>query len=139
MLSSGELVFGRAKLADVVIDWDGSTSSKHFKILKNFDQFVLHDLGSTNGTFVNGNPVTSCQLNDADKILAGSTIFTCHIMRPSNVEGSIGDSGSGFDPFANVVTAPKQRKKPDQPVAELKNRQTVASKVVLHEVPQNEK
>jgi pSer/pThr/pTyr-binding forkhead associated (FHA) protein len=46
------------------INWDGRTAT-------------LNDLGSTNGTTVNGNPVQTWQLNDGDVIRVGhsSLIF----------------------------------------------------------------
>lgn len=37
---------------------------------------MLHDLKSTNGTFVNGNRINEATLKEADKILIGSTINT---------------------------------------------------------------
>ena len=52
-LSNQTLIFGRTSVSDVLLDWDGLVSSRHFKILKDQDRFVLHDLGSTNGTLVN--------------------------------------------------------------------------------------
>jgi pSer/pThr/pTyr-binding forkhead associated (FHA) protein len=118
-LSSGELVFGRTK-GDVVIDWDASTSSRHFKIEKQSERFFLHDLGSTNGTFVNGNTVTSVQLNHGDKVLAGSTLFAVHMLAPAPIasprfvpapESSI-ESSKDFDPYAEVKTAPREKLKP---------------------------
>jgi pSer/pThr/pTyr-binding forkhead associated (FHA) protein len=119
-LSSGELVFGRTQ-GDVVTSWDRSTSSRHFKIEKNVDRFVLNDLGSTNGTFVNGKAVNTCQLNDADRIQIGDTFFSVQILnsaateRPFNSE----ESSAFFDPYANVVTAPKRKKVVEtQPPAE---------------------
>ncbi len=38
-------------------------------------QIHLHDLGSTNGTYVNGTRVQTHTLHDRDKIMIGSTIF----------------------------------------------------------------
>lgn len=110
-LSSGELVFGRTQ-GDVVTSWDRSTSSRHFKIEKNVDRFVLQDLGSTNGTFVNGNAVNTCQLNDADRIQIGDTFFSVHLLNAAGPERQFnGEESSGFfDPYANVVTAPKRKK-----------------------------
>lgn len=131
MLSTGELVFGRAKSADVLLDWDLSTSSKHFKIEKNGEHFVLHDLGSTNGTFVNGMSVTSSQLNHLDKILAGSTLFEVNV---AGLSDSSTGSNSNFDPFSMVKAAPKKRAPiPDSELLE-KPRGTVSPDVILRQV-----
>ena len=48
-----ELIIGRADECDVVID-DRQVSRRHARIRQKGDQYVLEDLGSKNGTFVNG-------------------------------------------------------------------------------------
>lgn len=40
---------------------------------------LLKDLGSTNGTLVNGRPTSSCQLQDGDEIQVGDTRLTIMI------------------------------------------------------------
>ncbi len=134
VFSTGELIFGRANSVDVVIDWDRSTSSKHFKIESNAGKFVLHDLGSTNGTFVNGTPVTSSQLNHGDKILAGSTIFVVHIPELSEAADSSSSSSSIFDPYAVVTARPKKAKSREAMKPTEKLRRTVSPDVFLHQV-----
>jgi pSer/pThr/pTyr-binding forkhead associated (FHA) protein len=59
---------GRAEFNDVVIG-DPSVSTSHAKLQRRDDVWVLTDLGSTNGTFVEGEPLTG-EL----AIVAGSTI-----------------------------------------------------------------
>jgi pSer/pThr/pTyr-binding forkhead associated (FHA) protein len=46
-------------------------SRRHIDIYFDGQSAVLHDLGSTNGTTVNGNPVQTWQLNDGDVIRVG--------------------------------------------------------------------
>jgi pSer/pThr/pTyr-binding forkhead associated (FHA) protein len=48
---------GRAEYNDIVIA-DASVSTTHAKLQRRDDVWVLNDLGSTNGTFVEGEPVT---------------------------------------------------------------------------------
>jgi hypothetical protein len=43
---------------------------------------LLKDLGSTNGTFVNGRRVTACELSDGDEIRTGNSVFTVTIGTP---------------------------------------------------------
>ena len=50
---------------------DTGVSRRHFEISWDGHQATLTDLGSTNGTTVNGNPVQSWQLNDGDVIRVG--------------------------------------------------------------------
>lgn len=54
---SGPVVIGRSPDADLVIA-DDFVSGVHAKIVPSADGFVLEDLGSTNGTLVNGQPAT---------------------------------------------------------------------------------
>ncbi len=49
----------------------GSLSRRHARILYLDDRFVVNDLGSTNGTTVNGKRVTSRQLDEGDVIAIG--------------------------------------------------------------------
>lgn len=69
------VVFGRTSASDVVIHWDKLTSSRHFQVRRDGTTLALLDLGSTNGTFVNGNSVRAIQLVDGDRIEAGQTVF----------------------------------------------------------------
>ena len=50
-------------------------SRRHAVIRKVDDRFVLADLGSTNGTAVNGEDVSERALEAGDEITVGSTIL----------------------------------------------------------------
>jgi len=50
-------------------------SRKHAKISTDNDQIVIQDLGSTNGTFVNGEKVKRVRLREGDRILIGTSII----------------------------------------------------------------
>jgi diguanylate cyclase (GGDEF)-like protein len=65
-------VVGRGDKADVRVLDDG-ISREHAAIERDGGKLVLVDLGSTNGTFCNGNKVPRQELNDGDKISIGST------------------------------------------------------------------
>ncbi|MFA6032644.1 MAG: FHA domain-containing protein [Myxococcota bacterium] len=73
-LSSGELVAGRAPDLDLVLVED-MVSRKHAKININGSEIVIQDLGSTNGTFVNGERIKSAKLKVGDRILIGTSIL----------------------------------------------------------------
>jgi pSer/pThr/pTyr-binding forkhead associated (FHA) protein len=64
---------GRAPLNNIVID-NPAVSAQHAIIAKLADSYRLQDLHSTNGTRVNGIPITEVELKDGDKILFGSVI-----------------------------------------------------------------
>ena len=54
---------------------DPSLSPHHFQIARESDRFVLTDLNSASGTFVNGIPVTQRILAPGDQIAAGNSLF----------------------------------------------------------------
>ena len=64
------VTFGRAPDNDIVVG-DPATSGRHGRIEVRGTAFWISDLGSTNGTLVNGEPVIEKQLNHGDLIAIG--------------------------------------------------------------------
>jgi hypothetical protein len=50
-------------------------SRRHAKIIVSDEQIIIQDLGSTNGTFVNGEKIKRAKLNEGDRILIGTSII----------------------------------------------------------------
>jgi len=71
---AGELVIGRSSELDMVLIED-MVSRKHAKLTLASDQITIADLGSTNGTFVNGEKVRRARLKEGDRILIGTSIL----------------------------------------------------------------
>lgn len=69
-LTKDRLTIGRDTASDVVIDHP-VVSKHHAEIVKQNGKFILIDLGSTNGTFVNGIKVKRHQLHELDRIVIG--------------------------------------------------------------------
>ena len=66
---------GRAPRADFVVD-AALVSRVHCRFtLEGHQQLELEDLGSTNGTFVNGKKVAKATLSDGDKLTIGRVQF----------------------------------------------------------------
>jgi len=66
---------GRAPGVDFVVD-AALVSRVHCRLtLTAANQLVLEDLGSTNGTFVNGEKVSKVTLNDGDTLTIGRVEF----------------------------------------------------------------
>jgi uncharacterized protein YegL len=63
---------GRAKANDIVLE-DVAVSSQHCRIRPDDGQFIVHDLRSTNGTFVNDHRVTRSHLRSGDVLKIGET------------------------------------------------------------------
>ena len=69
---------GRAPRADFVVD-AALVSRVHCRFtLKDSNELELEDLGSTNGTFVNGKKVLRATLNDGDKLTVGRVQFVAN-------------------------------------------------------------
>ncbi len=68
-------VFGRSEDADIPID-DPYASEFHARLGIQDDKVIVHDLGSTNGTYVNGRRVTSPRsVVRGDTVQIGKTIL----------------------------------------------------------------
>jgi two-component system cell cycle response regulator len=71
-LGEGETFLGRGQNATVKLMDDG-ISRRHARIFQQGGEVVIEDLKSSNGTIVNGAPVSMQLLKDGDKIRLGST------------------------------------------------------------------
>jgi hypothetical protein len=74
-LSEGALL-GRGDGADIRLE-DAFASTRHARLVPQGDVIVLEDLGSTNGTYLNGEPLRGPQpLHVGDRIKIGDSEFT---------------------------------------------------------------
>lgn len=72
-LSAARVVLGRSRDADVQVD-DANVSRLHCEIVRDgAASWVVADLGSTNGTELNGKRVDRAALTDGDRIVIGGT------------------------------------------------------------------
>jgi predicted component of type VI protein secretion system len=97
VLDKGEMTIGRDTTNDIVIN-DAEVSRKHARILIQGGGFVLEDLGSTNGTFVDGQRLMGPHmLRPGELIMLGENI-------------SLGFEGGQVDMNATVIaSAPSPR------------------------------
>ncbi len=77
LLDKDEITFGRKLTNDISIDHP-TVSGFHGKIKKVGDHFVVEDLNSTNGTFINGRRVKEGQIKDKDQIGVAGHILDFH-------------------------------------------------------------
>jgi diguanylate cyclase (GGDEF)-like protein len=73
-LTRNEVVLGRGSDCDIQVDRD-SVSRRHARVFRNTDQWMVEDLQSTNGSYVNDVPVQNSMLCDADFLKIGAAIF----------------------------------------------------------------
>lgn len=71
-LNRDKITAGKKEDCDLVIE-DRTVSRKHFEIDKEEDSFLLKDLGSTNGTFINETKVREAYLAPGDVIRIGNS------------------------------------------------------------------
>lgn len=74
VLKPGEVLIGRSSQAQLQIDHE-SVSRRHARLMLTDQGVSLSDLGSTNGTYVNDEPITEKQLTNGDLLKVGRTIL----------------------------------------------------------------
>ena len=81
-----EVTIGRVQGNDVMLP-KGNVSKRHSRIVLKDGRFIIVDLKSTNGTYVNGRKITSpLVVKEGDKIYIGDFVLT--------LEGDVSASGS---------------------------------------------
>lgn len=99
-LEKTEISIGREVGSDVFVNDEG-VSRRHARLTSQFGDYVLEDLGSTNGTFVNGQRATGQRIvKPGDTILLGEKVSLAFEEVP-------------FDP--NATQASLSNKKPPPP------------------------
>ena len=74
-LRPGEMIVGRKSSADIQID-SLAVSGSHAKISTHGDTTTIEDIGSTNGTFINDQKITSHTFKNGDAVQVGKHTIT---------------------------------------------------------------
>jgi pSer/pThr/pTyr-binding forkhead associated (FHA) protein len=74
-LDQQKIVIGRSRDCDIQLA-DANVSRRHAELRQEGASYWIVDLGSTNGTEVNGKRIKRAKLRDGDKIMLGSTEIT---------------------------------------------------------------
>ena len=83
-LSKGDLTIGRDLGNDIVIN-DVEISRKHARLVLQGERYRIEDLGSTNGTFVNGQRlITAHLLVRGDQVSLGENVILVYEVLPLN-------------------------------------------------------
>jgi hypothetical protein len=86
---------GRTARSDYALGEDSYLSGQHFAVENDGAQCRIRDLGSSNGTFVNGDRITDRIVHEGDSIGAGGSTFIVHF-----------DSSSPITESPRVTSAP---------------------------------
>lgn len=74
-LTSQPVTLGRAPNSTLVLE-DDFSSGRHARIFQDQDHWLLEDLNSTNGTYLNGNKINGVKsLSSGDRIRIGRTVI----------------------------------------------------------------
>lgn len=93
------IVIGRSEsLADVAIDDEGM-SKMHFRISREGAAIVVQDLGSSNGTLVNGTSVERARVHHGDTVGAGASLMQFVALR-----------GPATDDATDETSSPKKQR-----------------------------
>jgi len=104
-LSEETLTIGRLADNGLHID-DASVSSHHAEITFEGGEWHLHDSGSTNGTFINGEKVTDAVLRHGDELRIGA-IETVFSSEDGQLEQPLPESSSASAEVARVSSRPE--------------------------------
>jgi len=115
-IRAGTIVrIGRTPKSDYALGEDSYLSSQHFAVECDGTQCRIRDLGSSNGTFVNGERVTEQIVREGDSVVAGGSTFTIHVDASATAAAAAPDSRANTVPTATFPGLPK-RGEPQSPV-----------------------
>ncbi|RYV50708.1 FHA domain-containing protein [Pengzhenrongella frigida] len=77
LLDAEKTVAGRSVDADIFLD-DVTVSRRHAEFVREGDDFVVRDIGSLNGTYINRNRIDSAVLRSGDEVQIGKYRLTFH-------------------------------------------------------------
>jgi hypothetical protein len=110
--SEGALVFGRDSSCDVCLS-DPFVSRRHARIIKDGNAYIVEDLGSVTGTFVDGariNDLCVASIRDGTRIVIGATEMIVSLTDAAVVETGLGNFAmwgqSHSDDLGDVLKSP---------------------------------
>ena len=104
-----EVTIGRVQGNDIVLP-KGNVSKRHARIVLKDGKFIIVDLKSTNGTYVNGRKITSpLVVKDSDKIYIGDFIVGVDESASADSEPVEAGAAPGGPPADRLVASPDVR------------------------------
>lgn len=104
-LAGGEVVLGRSSMSHVPVD-DPLASKAHCKLLQQGMVWALVDLGSQNGTLVNGKRVTETEIHHGDQIRIGALTYFFSATGEVPAAGSVAIIQPAHSPPPQVTQGP---------------------------------
>jgi pSer/pThr/pTyr-binding forkhead associated (FHA) protein len=121
VLGERDIAVGRSPSCDIVLDGDELASRRHALIQHKAGAYVVVDLGSSNGTYVNGYEIhEATPLRDGDRIAVGSheLIFAIGVPGPNASLAGERPNGLPATPAAATMRPPAEADDGQHPAAE---------------------
>src|SRR5690554_6148367 len=96
LLDAERTLAGRSEQADIFLD-DVTVSRRHAEFVRELDDFVVRDVGSLNGTYVNRERIDSALLRPGDEVQIGKFRMTFHPSPGRHRRASEQASSTGSD------------------------------------------
>jgi hypothetical protein len=117
-LDNTDISIGREAASDVFVN-DVEVSRKHARLLFQFGDYMVEDLGSTNGTFINGQRISGQQvLKPGDTLFLGENIslaFEETAFDPNAIRANLSQPDEEGDVTHYETGAPQEAQYPSAP------------------------
>jgi hypothetical protein len=104
-LDAGATTIGRSPANTVMID-DPSISGTHCEILREGEAITVKDLGSTNGTFIDGRRIGASRLEPGQRLRLGTVELTCEAGDSAPAWGAAPPPSGDAPPIARPMNVP---------------------------------
>ena len=142
-----QAVLGREPQCEVMVDGP-SVSRRHAQITSRDGEWDIEDLGSSNGTFVNDQRITSAKLHNGDKVRLGSSELTfvvaekrpatTIVRRALNANPPKTDAAPAIEPTVIDTVDVGRGEMPDGDVPDVADAEQLRTRLkVLHEVAES--
>lgn len=112
-LTSNLLTIGRTAESDIHIH-DHNVSKRHGILVRDGDDYQIHDFNSTNGTFVNGERIMAVKLQHGASIRLGPVELRYESLPTETNAGPLGgDSTEGMQPLPPRQRGMAKKMKPE--------------------------
>ena len=111
------VLIGRTSECDVVL-YDPGVSRKHCRIFSEAEGYFVEDMGSSNGTKVNGSPIKKKQLADGDALSLGPVVFNfAAVVIDADPATDSGTGEEGQGPHTRIVSAAEVKRSRNKGIA----------------------
>jgi pSer/pThr/pTyr-binding forkhead associated (FHA) protein len=118
---TGPAVIGRSSTNAALVIRDSEASRRHASVIPEGNSLNVEDLGSTNGTFVNGERIEGMQtLVAGDQLRIGTTVLELQVVEQAEVaeEAEVAEPPAVAEPAAEVEPEPEVAPEEAEPAAE---------------------